>query len=79
MAEKLPEYAEPRIYSREFKLEGARLSEHTEKSVAQIARDLGVPSAVNTPADKAVNLLHRHPPWHSICTSYRGQGLLGAC
>jgi len=46
MAEKAPEYAEPRFYSREFKLEAVRLSEHTEKSVAQIARELGVPDRV---------------------------------
>lgn len=46
MAEKAPEYAEPRFYSREFKLEAVRLSEHTEKSVAQLARDLGVPERV---------------------------------
>jgi transposase len=46
MAEKLPEYREPRLYSREFKLEAVRLSETTEKSVAQIARELGVPERV---------------------------------
>jgi transposase len=42
MADKVPEYPEPRFYSREFKLEAVRLSDHTEKSVAQIARELGV-------------------------------------
>jgi transposase len=42
MAEQSPEYPEPRFYSREFKLEAVRLSEHTDKSVAQIARELGV-------------------------------------
>jgi transposase len=46
MAENAAEYLEPRFYSREFKLEAVRLSEHTEKSVAQIARDLGVPERV---------------------------------
>ena len=42
MAEQAPEYPEPRFYSREFKLEAVRPSETTEKSVAQIARELGV-------------------------------------
>lgn len=37
---------EQRIYSREFKLEAVRLSESSEKTVAQIARDLGVPERV---------------------------------
>ena len=46
MAEKAAEYLEPRFYSREFKLEAVRLSETTEKSVAPIARDLGVPERV---------------------------------
>jgi transposase len=46
MAEQSPEYAEPRFFSREFKLEAVRLSETTEKSVAQIARELGVPERV---------------------------------
>ena len=35
-----------RRFSKEFKLEAVRLSETTEKSVAQIARDLGVPERV---------------------------------
>ena len=34
------------IYTREFKREAVRLSEHSEKTVAQIARDLGVPERV---------------------------------
>jgi transposase len=46
MAEEVPEYQEPRLYSREFKLEAVRLSETTEKSVAQIARELGIPERV---------------------------------
>jgi transposase len=37
---------EQRIYTREFKLEAVRLSESSEKTVAQIARDLGVPERV---------------------------------
>ena len=37
---------EQRIYPREFKLEAVRLSESSEKTVAQIARDLGVPERV---------------------------------
>lgn len=37
---------EPRSYTREFKLEAVRLSESTEKTVAQLARDLGVPERV---------------------------------
>jgi transposase len=37
---------EQRIYTREFKLEAVRLSENSEKTVAQIARDLGVPERV---------------------------------
>lgn len=36
----------PRSYTREFKLEAVRLSESTEKTVAQLARDLGVPERV---------------------------------
>lgn len=40
------EQSEPRFYTREFKLEAVRLSETTEKTVAQIARDLGVPEWV---------------------------------
>ena len=46
MAEEAHEYPEPRFYTREFKLEAVRLSETSEKSVAQIARDLGVPERV---------------------------------
>lgn len=46
MAAKAPEYPEPRFYSREFKLEAVRLSESSEKSVAQIARELGIPEGV---------------------------------
>jgi transposase len=46
MAEKAAEYAEPRFYSREFKLEAVRLSETSEKSVAQIARELGISDGV---------------------------------
>ena len=46
MAETAPQYSEPQFYSREFKLEAVRLSDHTEKSVAQIARELGVPERV---------------------------------
>jgi transposase len=34
---------EQRSYTREFKLEAVRLSDNAEKSVAQLARDLGVP------------------------------------
>src|SRR5258708_28576970 len=41
MAEEAHEYPEPRFYSREFKLEAVRLSETSEKTVAQIARDGG--------------------------------------
>jgi len=49
MAEEQQEPREPQeqhIYTREFKLEAVRLSESSEKSVAQIARDLGVPERV---------------------------------
>src|SRR5258706_14665609 len=46
MAEEAHEYPEPRFYSREFKVEAVRLSERSEKTVAQIARDLGVPERV---------------------------------
>jgi transposase len=46
MAEDPHEHPEPRFYTREFKLEAVRLSESTEKSVAQIARVLGVPERV---------------------------------
>ncbi len=41
-----PEHPDQRIYSREFKLEAVRLSERSDKTVAQIARDLGVPERV---------------------------------
>src|SRR5690242_20831768 len=41
-----PEHADQRIYTREFKLEAVRLSESSEKTVAQIARDLGIPERV---------------------------------
>ena len=33
---------EPRKYTREFKLEAVRLSDHAEISAAQVARDLGL-------------------------------------
>jgi transposase len=49
MAEEHRELHEPqeqRIYTREFKLEAVRLSESSEKTVAQIARDLGMPERV---------------------------------
>ena len=46
MAEEAREYPEPRFYTREFKVEAVRLSERSDKSVAQIARDLGVPERV---------------------------------
>jgi transposase len=46
MVEESAEHLELRFYSREFKLEAVRLSESSEKSVAQIARDLGVPERV---------------------------------
>ena len=42
MAEDSHEQREPRFYTREFKLEAVRLSATSEKSVAQIARDLGM-------------------------------------
>lgn len=47
-----PQAAEPeehhdqRVFTREFKLEAVRLSESSEKTVAQIARDLGIPERV---------------------------------
>jgi transposase len=44
--EESPEHTDQRIYTREFKLEAVRLSESSEKTVAQIARDLGVPERV---------------------------------
>src|SRR5215469_6476938 len=46
MAEKAAEYPEPRFYSREFKLEAVRLSETSGKSMAQIARELGLADGV---------------------------------
>ena len=46
MAEERDEQQEPRFYSHEFKLEAVRLSETSEQTVAQIARDLGVPERV---------------------------------
>src|SRR5258708_32962373 len=46
MAEERDEQQEPRFYSHEFKLEAVRLSETSDKTVAQIARDLGVPERV---------------------------------
>ncbi|HEX6122913.1 MAG TPA: transposase [Ktedonobacterales bacterium] len=46
MAEDLHEQPEPHFYTREFKLEAVRLSENSEQSVAQIARDVGVPARV---------------------------------
>jgi transposase len=45
MAEKA-EYPEPRFYSREFKLEAVRLSETSGKSMAQVARELGLADGV---------------------------------
>jgi transposase len=39
-------HQDERIYTREFKLEAVRLSERSDKTVAQIARDLGVPERV---------------------------------
>lgn len=46
MAEKAAESLEPRFYTREFKLEAVRLSETSDKSVAQIARELGISDRV---------------------------------
>jgi transposase len=46
MAEEAHAYPEPRFYTHEFKLEAVRLSESTEQTVAQIARDLGIPERV---------------------------------
>jgi transposase len=40
------EQHEQRTFAREFKLEAVRLSERSEKTVAQIARDLGVPERI---------------------------------
>jgi transposase-like protein len=39
MAEDAHELSEPRFYTREFKLEAVRLSDTSEKTVAQIARE----------------------------------------
>jgi Transposase len=41
-----PQAPDQRIYTREFKLEAVHLSESSEQTVAQIARDLGVPERV---------------------------------
>jgi transposase len=41
-----PEPPDQCIYAREFKLEAVQLSERSDKTVAQIARDLGVPERV---------------------------------
>jgi transposase len=46
MAAESPEHLEPHIYTRDFKLEAVRLSASNEKTVAQIARDLGIPERV---------------------------------
>ena len=46
MAEHAPEYPEPRFYTHEFKLEALRLSETSGKSMAQVARELGIPDGV---------------------------------
>ena len=46
MAETAAEYPEPRFYSREFKLEAVRLSETSGKSMAQVARELGLADGV---------------------------------
>ncbi|SRR5258706_15272911 len=46
MAAESPEHLEPHTYTRDFKLEAVRLSESNEKTVAQIARDLGIPERV---------------------------------
>ena len=46
MAEESPEHVEPRIFTRDFKREAVRLSASSEKTVAQIARDLGIPDRV---------------------------------
>jgi transposase len=40
------EHPDQRIFTRECKLEAVRRSESSEKTVAQIARDLGVPERV---------------------------------
>jgi transposase len=45
-SEHTAEQADQRIYTREFKVEAVRLSERSDKTVAQIARDLGVPERV---------------------------------
>jgi transposase len=46
MAEESAEHLELRFYPRDCKLEAVRLSANTEKTVAQIARDLGLPERV---------------------------------
>jgi transposase len=46
MAETAAESPEPRFYTRECKLEAVRLSETSDKSVAQIARELGLSDGV---------------------------------
>jgi transposase-like protein len=46
MAEESAEHLEPRWYTRDFKLEAVRVSERIEQTVAQIARDLGIPERV---------------------------------
>jgi transposase len=46
MAETAAESPEPRFSTREFKLEAVRLSETSDKSVAQIARELGLSDGV---------------------------------
>jgi transposase len=46
MAEEAREYPEPHFSTREFKLEAGRLRERREQTVAQIARDLGMPERV---------------------------------
>jgi transposase len=46
MVEEAPEHLEARFYTRDFKREAVRLSESSEKTVAQIARDRGIPERV---------------------------------
>ena len=46
MAEERDEQQEPRCSSHECKLEAVRLSETSEQTVAQMARDRGVPERV---------------------------------
>jgi transposase len=45
-SDEAPEHPDQRIYTREFTVEAVRLSERSDKTVAQIARDLGVPERV---------------------------------